>query len=352
MSDHPQNYGSQPVPPSNPGGTPPHQGGYGGSYPNPPDSSGGYGSATPPGVGGYGAGIPQQGGSTYGSPAGSGGTYGSGSTYGSSAGSDFGPPPGAAGGYGPPPGDAGGYGTPPAGPGGYGTPPGQEPKTGTNGFAIAGLICGLAAPCGAGLLSVIFGIIALSQIKKTGQKGRGLALGGLIATGAWVLLIVIITVVAIVLGANSENSDPSPQTGDTAIEDPDGGSQTDPDTDTDPEDTDVYSLSVGDCLIGLTGTEFSSLPVVPCSEPHEGEVYALFDVSVDGFLYPGEDVILDEAQQGCTDRLRDYSQTAYDDNNVDIFYLYPSEGTWLTGDREVVCVTYYLDGPRTGSITD
>lgn len=354
MSDHPQNYGSQPTPSSNPGGTP---GGYGNSYHNPPSSDGGYGSATSPGVGGYGAGTPQSGGSTYGSPSSSGSTFGSGSssTFGSGSGSAFSSSSGST--FGPPPGNAG-YGTPPTSPGGYGTLPGQEQKT--NGFAIASLICGLVAPCGGGLLSVIFGIIALSQIKKNGQKGRGLAIGGMVATAVWILLVALFVVIGILAADGDDDTNQSARSNDRVAEDQhegssngdDNGTDNGGDTTTAPEDIDVLSLSVGDCLSDLSGSMFATLPVVPCSEPHEGEVYALFDVSLDGITYPGEDAIIDEAEQGCDSRLQNYAPSAYRDSGVEIFYLYPSEDTWSFGDREVVCITYYPDGPRTGSIAE
>jgi Domain of unknown function (DUF4190) len=82
-------------------------------------------------------------------------------------------------GYGPPP----GYGQPP----GYGPPPAPgEPYTtpqtpGVNGLAIAALVLGLLWVCGLGsILAVVFGFIALSQIKKSGQGGKGLAIAGLV----------------------------------------------------------------------------------------------------------------------------------------------------------------------------
>jgi hypothetical protein len=48
---------------------------------------------------------------------------------------------------------------------------------GTNGFAIASLVLGLL---GGNLLAVIFGHVARSQIRRTGESGDGLALAGLI----------------------------------------------------------------------------------------------------------------------------------------------------------------------------
>lgn len=81
------------------------------------------------------------------------------------------------------------YGQPGFGAPGYG-PPG---KTGTNGFAIAALVFGII---GGILLAVIFGFIALSQIKKTGQAGRGLAIAGLVLAALYTIGVIIIIAVA------------------------------------------------------------------------------------------------------------------------------------------------------------
>ncbi len=126
----------------------------------------------------------------------------------------FGPPP-VPPGYGPAP-TAPGYG-PPSGPPGY--PPPVEPGYGypqpgplygyapvskTNGLAIASLVCsfffwlyGVGA-----ILAIIFGFIARSQIKRSGdtQQGKGLALAGIIIGFAGIAIgigaaIVIATVI-------------------------------------------------------------------------------------------------------------------------------------------------------------
>lgn len=47
----------------------------------------------------------------------------------------------------------------------------------TNGFAVAALVLGLV---GGSLLAVVFGHIALSQIRRIGQHGRGMAIAGLV----------------------------------------------------------------------------------------------------------------------------------------------------------------------------
>ena len=82
--------------------------------------------------------------------------------------------------------------TPPA-PSGFQAPGGTyggQPQR-TNGFAIASLVLGIL---GVVLLGLIFGYIALSQIKRSGgtQGGRGMALAGVILSWAWLALVIIL----------------------------------------------------------------------------------------------------------------------------------------------------------------
>lgn len=73
-------------------------------------------------------------------------------------------------------------------------PGGYVPAAKTNSMAIAALVCSLVlAPLG-----IVFGHIALSQIKRTGEEGRGLAIAGLVIgyvftaiAVAWIVLTVI-----------------------------------------------------------------------------------------------------------------------------------------------------------------
>ncbi len=102
------------------------------------------------------------------------------------------PPPHS--GFPPPPPDA--Y---PAGYYGY---PQHRP---TNGLAIASLVCAfLFAPLG-----IIFGHISLSQIKRTGEEGRGLAIAGLIISyllTVLAILVLVLSAVFIVVFARNMNT--------------------------------------------------------------------------------------------------------------------------------------------------
>ena len=60
-----------------------------------------------------------------------------------------------------------------------------QQSPGTNGLAIASLVLGIIWIYWIGsILAVIFGHVALAQIKKSGQGGRGLAIAGL--TLGWI----------------------------------------------------------------------------------------------------------------------------------------------------------------------
>lgn len=192
--------------------------------------------------------------------------------------------------------------------------PAREPDRGTNGFAIAALVLGIL---GIVLISVPFAIVALVQIPRRHQRGRGLAVGGLAVSGFWILVLVVVAVVGVMIDDHVPLAD----------------------------------VRVGDCVADLTeSTRLFTLPVVPCEEPHIGEVYALFDLSLEE--WPGEDVVFAEAEEGCVNELAAYSMTAYNDVTVEIYYVHPTQATWRRGDREVICVTDYQDGPRTGPLRD
>ena len=105
--------------------------------------------------------------------------------------SPYDPPPGGAPPYGTQP-----YGTQPYEPYGYpGHPyppyPYPYPAPRTNALAIASLVCAfLFAPLG-----IVFGHLSLSQIRRSGEDGRGLALAGLVI-GYVVTIAAILAVVA------------------------------------------------------------------------------------------------------------------------------------------------------------
>ncbi len=111
----------------------------------------------------------------------------------------------------------------------------------------------------------------------------------------------------------------------------------------------VTSLQVGDCVNGLHESEnISSLPAVPCSEPHEGEVFALFDLQAAD--HPGGSAVIRQAEDECIRGLPSYAPGAAGDPSIALFSLYPTDTTWRQGDREVVRIASDPSGPRSGSL--
>jgi hypothetical protein len=84
-----------------------------------------------------------------------------------------------------------GYSAPPPPPGAAAA---YRPR-GTNGLAVAALVLGLL---GFGLLPVIFGHVALAQIRRTGDAGSGMAIAGLVL-GYLVLASLVVTVVIVLI---------------------------------------------------------------------------------------------------------------------------------------------------------
>jgi hypothetical protein len=69
----------------------------------------------------------------------------------------------------------------------------------TNGMAVASMVLGIVWVYWIGsILALVFGYIALGQIKQRGQQGRGMAIAGIVLgwVGAATLIAVIIFAVA------------------------------------------------------------------------------------------------------------------------------------------------------------
>lgn len=80
-------------------------------------------------------------------------------------------------------------------PGGY--PTGYPPPPRTNSMAVASLVCAfLFAPLG-----IVFGHISLSQIRRSGEQGRGLAIAGLVIGYVATVLTVVVVAVAVIFSA-------------------------------------------------------------------------------------------------------------------------------------------------------
>jgi len=124
----------------------------------------------------------------------------------------------------------------------------------------------------------------------------------------------------------------------------DGTSTRDPNADiTASTNVNAFDLQVGDCMISsqLEGS-FTSLPVVPCTEAHDSEITAVFDMP-EGIYDP--QLIADLADGRCEVAAIEYVGPLYAEissQGLATSYFGPTEGGWDNGDREVDCYVYTI----------
>lgn len=216
------------------------------------------------------------------------------------------PPPGY------PPAAAPGYDVPPGGPPpGWAPPP--PPQT-TSGLAITSLVLSLV---GLGLFGLIFGIVALGRIRRSGQKGKGLAWAGIVLSVLG--LVATVALGGLVYSAFQDSRTERNTAGEVTA----------------PADARTADLRTGDCVTGLSEAKDATPKVVPCSEKYEAEVFATFELPAG--KYPGDAKVQELADAGCSSRFDETGATAEDD--ADIWYLYPSSELGWIADRAVVCLT-------------
>jgi hypothetical protein len=86
-------------------------------------------------------------------------------------------------------------------------PKAAAPVAGTNGYAMASFACGIAqlmfGPF-ATIPAIVFGHMARGQIRRTGERGAGLALAGLVLGWGAVVLGIILMTVAMTVAARTQ----------------------------------------------------------------------------------------------------------------------------------------------------
>lgn len=113
-------------------------------------------------------------------------------------------------------------------------------------------------------------------------------------------------------------------------------------------DVGFEALRLGDCTAEIPQGVTLTVRLLPCDEPHEGEVYASFDLSGDD--YPGNAGVERFALGGCQ-RQALTALPPDDETLYDLVYLAPSAQTWARGDRTVSCVLSDPTGrPLVGSV--
>ncbi|MEU0673254.1 DUF4190 domain-containing protein [Streptomyces sp. NPDC006172] len=218
------------------------------------------------------------------------------------------------------------YGAPPYAMWGQGYVPFNRPAP-VNGVAIAALVLGVL--CFLPAVGLILGIVALVQIRKRGERGKGMAIGGAVLSGLglamWILLLATGGGSAFMEGVKEGAANNA-----------------------------SLSLAKGDCF-DVPGASFDKdvydVDKVPCAGEHDAEVFGV--VPLPGDDYPGDSSVSDQAKDECWTLQSTYAMDSWSlTKDVEVYHLTPTRESWRWGDREITCVFARSDekGALTGSL--
>ncbi|MDF3147798.1 MULTISPECIES: DUF4190 domain-containing protein [unclassified Streptomyces] len=197
-----------------------------------------------------------------------------------------------------------------------------------NGVAIGALVLGIL--CFVPAVGLVLGLIALAQIKKKGERGKGMAIAGSVLSSVGLALWAL----ALSTGSASDFWD--------GFRDAANGQGT------------AYALAKGDCFDTPTGNlegDAYDVDEVPCAREHDGEVFAV--VTLPGGSFPGDDEVERTADDKCYALQDGYAMDTWAvPDDVDVYYLVPSRQSWRIGDREITCLfgSTAENGTLTGSL--
>jgi hypothetical protein len=105
-----------------------------------------------------------------------------------------------------------------------------------------------------------------------------------------------------------------------------------------------YAYAPLDLLVGECFER--SVTVVPCGDPHVGEVFFVEDYPGDPAApFPGDDAFQSYLEEHCLSGFESYLGTSYEDSSFDFSWFQPTSSTWDDGDRQMICYVVGVDDP-------
>ncbi|MFJ3878706.1 septum formation family protein [Streptomyces sp. NPDC090077] len=229
---------------------------------------------------------------------------------------------------------------PPAGPGHSWPPPSPPPVWGPppsyghppalNGFALASLLVGLLCfpPLG-----IVFGVVALVQIARKGERGRALAVAGLVVS----LLTTAVLTVGVTRYAEhftgALGGVPAPEEVEGRL-------------------TGMDELRVGDCFNVPGGDLLDEARFtyrVGCDRVHDAEVTSA--TTLRPGPYPGKGWLKETSTDTCWKAQDAYAMDSWAlPDYAEMFYFTPSPDGWQSGDRRLLCLVGTSTQDHKGSL--
>ncbi|MFF8817660.1 septum formation family protein [Leucobacter sp. NPDC015123] len=129
----------------------------------------------------------------------------------------------------------------------------------------------------------------------------------------------------------------------TAVERDDSGAVTE------QSQASVDQIAVGDCMDSTDDSVVYDVPVVPCAEEHDEEIFGEFELA--GETFPEAAALEEESNDKCIAMFNEFVGIDYFDSELDFYTLTPTEDGWNEfDDRTVNCVIVDPAGKITGSL--
>jgi hypothetical protein len=217
----------------------------------------------------------------------------------------------------------------------------SQPPGRPNGFAIAAFVLGAI---GGTILSAVLAVIALRQIRDTGQRGKGLAIAGLVFSAIWAAALAGYFLLyhpgpagqgPAAVGTSPSSAGSSPSASQTGSSRGNAGKGSKP-----KGSANVFALRAGDCFQNPPGNQsvlgITYVTVVPCTTPHNAQVFVEFNAT--GTSYPGTAALKHQADQGCHARLGGRLVNSKITSTMSLRFLYPLTSSWSSGHRTISCL--------------
>ncbi|WP_285366653.1 DUF4190 domain-containing protein [Streptomyces albipurpureus] len=193
------------------------------------------------------------------------------------------------------------------------------PTPPVNGLSIVSLVSGIV--CCVPPLGLIFGLISLSQIRRRGERGKGMAIAGTILSALSTLLTLTLLVTGFLGSAWEGFKDEMDETS---------------------RSRSTLDLRAGDCF-NLPGRgaseekETEAVEAVDCDGEHQAEIAG--DLKITGFDgFPGARRLETLAEKSCQEINDDYAMDHWEvPGNMDYYYYLPTRESWRLGDRKITC---------------
>jgi hypothetical protein len=169
-------------------------------------------------------------------------------------------------------------------------------------------------------LAVGFGTAALASIRRTGRRGRSMAVVALFATSTWIIAGGAFGTVAILTHGFKRV---------VTIK---------------YHEASVFKVREGDCINTPNG---QTVTILPCTTPHDAQVFATF--TLPRSAWPGTAAVQQTASADCVDRLSGYVNPQLS-ISLSQAYVYPDRAAWDAGTRTVICEVRATSGQLTESV--